>query len=36
VPSTIVDVTGDQARVLRLGAIDLEALRGVCPDISLD
>ncbi len=33
VPSTIVDVTGDGARVLRLGAVDLDALRGVCPDI---
>jgi tRNA threonylcarbamoyl adenosine modification protein (Sua5/YciO/YrdC/YwlC family) len=33
VASTIVDVTGEQARVLRLGALDLDALRAVVPDI---
>jgi L-threonylcarbamoyladenylate synthase len=31
VPSTIVDLTGDTARVLRLGAVTLEALREVAP-----
>jgi tRNA threonylcarbamoyl adenosine modification protein (Sua5/YciO/YrdC/YwlC family) len=36
-PSTIIDVTGDVARVLRAGAIPLEKLRDVVPDIiSLD
>ena len=33
VPSTIVDVTGDVPRVLRNGAIPLEKLRDVVPDI---
>jgi tRNA threonylcarbamoyl adenosine modification protein (Sua5/YciO/YrdC/YwlC family) len=33
VPSTIVDVTGDVPRVLRAGAIPLEKLRDVVPDI---
>jgi L-threonylcarbamoyladenylate synthase len=33
VPSTIVDVTGDVPRVLRDGAIPLEKLRDVVPDI---
>ncbi|MEV6489635.1 L-threonylcarbamoyladenylate synthase [Actinoplanes sp. NPDC051633] len=32
-PSTIVDVTGDVPRVLRTGAIPLEKLRDVVPDI---
>ncbi|WP_430788396.1 L-threonylcarbamoyladenylate synthase [Actinoplanes sp. G11-F43] len=32
-PSTIVDVTGDVPRVLRAGAIPLEKLRDVVPDI---
>ncbi|GGN54647.1 threonylcarbamoyl-AMP synthase [Actinoplanes lobatus] len=32
-PSTIVDVTGDLPRVLRAGAIPLEKLRDVVPDI---
>lgn len=31
VPSTIVDVTGDEARVLRPGALDIDRLRGVAP-----
>jgi tRNA threonylcarbamoyl adenosine modification protein (Sua5/YciO/YrdC/YwlC family) len=31
--SSIVDVTGDTPRVLRTGAIDLEQLRSVAPDI---
>ena len=34
VPSTIVDVTGDVPRVLRAGAIPLEKLRDVVPDIA--
>jgi L-threonylcarbamoyladenylate synthase len=33
VASTIVDVTGGRPRILRLGAIDAEALREVVPDI---
>src|SRR5918997_740642 len=33
VPSTIVDVTGDQPRVLRDGAIPFEKLREVVPDL---
>ena len=34
VPSTIVDATGDNARVLRVGAIPVERLRDVVPDIA--
>ena len=33
VPSTIVDVSGETPLLLRLGAIDLETLRSVCPTI---
>ncbi|HVU61224.1 MAG TPA: L-threonylcarbamoyladenylate synthase [Mycobacteriales bacterium] len=33
VPSSIVDVTGDQPRLLRAGALDIEALREVVPDL---
>lgn len=33
VPSTIIDVTGEVPRVLRQGAIPLEKLRDVVPDI---
>jgi L-threonylcarbamoyladenylate synthase len=33
VPSTIVDVTGEVPRILRAGAIPLEKLRDVVPDI---
>ena len=33
VPSTIVDVTLPVPRVLRIGAISLDDLRAVCPDI---
>jgi tRNA A37 threonylcarbamoyladenosine synthetase subunit TsaC/SUA5/YrdC len=33
VPSTIVDVTGDVPRILRDGAIPLEKLREVVPDL---
>ena len=33
VPSTIVDVTGDVPRVLRLGAVSLDELREVLPDL---
>jgi L-threonylcarbamoyladenylate synthase len=32
-PSTIVDVTGEDPRVLRVGAIDLERLREVVPGV---
>ena len=32
-PSTIVDVTGDVPRILRNGAIPLEKLRDVVPDV---
>jgi tRNA threonylcarbamoyl adenosine modification protein (Sua5/YciO/YrdC/YwlC family) len=33
VASTIVDVTGERPKVLRLGALDLDQLRTVVPDI---
>jgi L-threonylcarbamoyladenylate synthase len=33
VPSTIVDLTGDVPRVLRLGALSLEELKAVVPDV---
>ncbi len=33
VPSTIVDVTGDLPRVLRLGAVSLDELREVVPEL---
>jgi tRNA threonylcarbamoyl adenosine modification protein (Sua5/YciO/YrdC/YwlC family) len=33
VPSTIVDLTGDTPVVLRLGALSLEELRAVAPDL---
>ena len=33
VPSTIVDVTGTVPRLLRLGAVPIEALREVVPDL---
>lgn len=33
VASSIVDLTGDQPRLLRAGAIDLDTLREVAPDI---
>ncbi len=36
VPSTIVDVAGAVPRLLRLGAVDLETLRSVCPDLVAD
>jgi tRNA A37 threonylcarbamoyladenosine synthetase subunit TsaC/SUA5/YrdC len=32
-PSTIVDVTGDVPRVVRIGVIGLDQLRDVAPDI---
>jgi tRNA threonylcarbamoyl adenosine modification protein (Sua5/YciO/YrdC/YwlC family) len=32
-PSTIVDLTGAAPRVLRLGALSLDELRAVCPDL---
>jgi L-threonylcarbamoyladenylate synthase len=32
-PSSIVDVTGEHPRVLRAGAIDMEKLREIAPDI---
>lgn len=34
--STIVDVTGDQPRLLRLGAIGVDQLRTVVPDLEVD
>jgi tRNA threonylcarbamoyl adenosine modification protein (Sua5/YciO/YrdC/YwlC family) len=34
VPSTIVDVTGQVPRVLRLGAVSLEQLRAVVPEVA--
>jgi L-threonylcarbamoyladenylate synthase len=35
-PSSIVDVTGDQPRLLRAGALDVERLRDVVPDLQAD
>ena len=35
-PSSIVDVTGDQPRLLRAGALDAEQLRAVVPDLQTD
>jgi tRNA threonylcarbamoyl adenosine modification protein (Sua5/YciO/YrdC/YwlC family) len=35
VPSTIVDLTGDHARVLRVGALDVEELREMAPDLEV-
>ena len=35
VPSTILDVSGATPRLRRLGAIDLETLRSVCPAIEV-
>jgi L-threonylcarbamoyladenylate synthase len=35
VPSTIVDLTGDRARVLRSGALDVERLRALAPDLEV-
>lgn len=32
-PSTIIDLTGDAPRVLRTGALELEALRAVVPEL---
>lgn len=34
VPSTIVDLTGDRARVLRVGALGLDVLRTHIPDLA--
>lgn len=36
VASTIIDVTGEHPRVLRAGALDLEALRAVVPDLEAE
>ena len=35
-PSSIVDVTGEQPRLLRAGALDVERLRSVVPDLQTD
>jgi tRNA threonylcarbamoyl adenosine modification protein (Sua5/YciO/YrdC/YwlC family) len=35
VPSTIVDLTGDRARVLREGALPIESLRELAPDLEV-
>jgi len=35
VPSTIVDLTGDRARVLRSGALPVERLRELAPDLEV-
>ncbi|HWD79545.1 MAG TPA: L-threonylcarbamoyladenylate synthase [Kribbella sp.] len=35
-PSTIVDITGDTPRVLRIGALSLEQLREVVPSLTTD
>ena len=36
VPSTILDLTGERPRVLREGAVDVEELRELCPDLLVD
>jgi len=36
IPSTIVDVTGAVPHILRLGALDLDTMRSVCPDLTCD
>ena len=36
VPSTILDLTGERPRVLREGAVDVEQLRELCPDLLQD
>jgi tRNA A37 threonylcarbamoyladenosine synthetase subunit TsaC/SUA5/YrdC len=33
VPSSIVDLTGPEPRLLRAGALDADALRAVVPDL---
>ncbi len=35
VPSTIVDLTGERPRVLRVGAVPVELLREVAPDLQI-
>ena len=35
VPSTNVDLTGDHARVLRVGALDVDQLRDLAPDLEV-
>jgi L-threonylcarbamoyladenylate synthase len=35
VPSTIVDLTGDHARVLRVGALEVDRLRELAPDLEV-
>jgi tRNA threonylcarbamoyl adenosine modification protein (Sua5/YciO/YrdC/YwlC family) len=35
VPSTIVDLTGDHARVLRAGALEVDRLRELAPDLEV-
>jgi tRNA threonylcarbamoyl adenosine modification protein (Sua5/YciO/YrdC/YwlC family) len=35
-PSTIVDITGDTPHVVRLGALSLEQLRAVVPEVTTD
>lgn len=32
-PSTVVDLTGDAPRVVRMGSVSLDALRGACPAV---
>jgi tRNA A37 threonylcarbamoyladenosine synthetase subunit TsaC/SUA5/YrdC len=34
IPSTIVDLTGPIPRVVREGALDIDTLRTVCPELS--
>jgi tRNA A37 threonylcarbamoyladenosine synthetase subunit TsaC/SUA5/YrdC len=36
VASTIIDMTGEHPRVLRAGALDLDRLREVVPDLEAD
>ena len=36
IPSTIVDLTREVPKIVRLGAIDLDTLRSVCPELVCD
>lgn len=36
VASTIIDVTGEHPRLLRAGALDLDAVRRIAPDLEVD
>lgn len=35
-PSSVIDATGDTPVVVRIGALSLDELRGICPDVRAD